>query len=131
MAEDRPQFNWLKLARVLLALNGLIWLVIGTASLLRLGGNATSETAVMGAVALLMFGNAAALLLSGWLLGRGRGLAYFFALAVLLVNVLLTFTDQFGLYDLITVLLDFAILGILLFKRAGFWDPLPRAPQAG
>lgn len=34
--------------------------------------------------------------------------------AVLLVNIVLTFTDQIGLLDLLTLLLDLALLGILL-----------------
>jgi hypothetical protein len=71
-------------------------------------------------VALLMFGNVAAMLVSAWLAGKRWKWGYFLALAVLLANILLTFTDQFGFLDLVTLLLDLAILGLLLGQRAWY-----------
>ena len=41
-------------------------------------------------------------------------LSYLYALALLAVNILLTLTDQFGLLDFLTLLLDLFILGLLL-----------------
>jgi hypothetical protein len=45
---------------------------------------------------------------------------------VLAVNILLTFTDQFGLFDFLTLLLDLVLLALvlLLHQRRGFrWLP--------
>lgn len=85
-----------QLAKGLFFLNGLIWLGLSLSGALRLvGGN----PATLAVVSLLMFGNSAAMFLAGLVLGEGRRLGYGFALALLLVNILLTFTDQVGLLD--------------------------------
>lgn len=100
-----------QLAKGLFFLNGLIWLGLSVAGVLRLvGGN----PATLAVVSLLMFGNSAAMFLAGLLLGEGRRLGYVFALALLLVNILLTFTDQVGLLDWLTVAIDLILLGLLL-----------------
>jgi UPF0716 family protein affecting phage T7 exclusion len=42
---------------------------------------------------------------------------YILGMAVLVVNILLTVTNEFGALDLITLLLDVAILGLLIATR--------------
>jgi hypothetical protein len=59
--------------------------------------------------------------LSGALLPKRRLLFYLFALAVLAVNVLLTFTDQVGALDWITLVIDLVLLGILIVARKQFY----------
>jgi len=54
---------------------------------------------------------------------------FYVALAVLLVNIVLTFTDQFGLFDLLTLLLDLIILALLLAGRQ-FLQPMPSMDAA-
>ncbi len=106
-------------AQGLLFLNAAIWLVFGIVSVVRLAGNAgQGVTAVV--VAVLMFGNAGAMALSGALLGKRRLLFYLFALAVLAVNIVLTFTDQVGALDWITFAIDLVLLGILIVARREF-----------
>ena len=61
-----------------------------------------------------MFGNAAVMLWSGVAIGKRQKRFHALALAVLVINIVLTFTDQFGLFDLLTLLIDVALLGILL-----------------
>ena len=108
-------------AQGLFFLNAAIWVVFGIVSVIRLAGNAgQGVTAVV--VAILMFGNAGAMALSGALLGKRRLLFYLFALAVLAVNVALTFTDQFGAFDLITLVIDLVLLGILIVARKQFYE---------
>jgi hypothetical protein len=71
-------------------------------------------------ITFLMFGNVGAMLVAGLWLGRQSRWAFIFALALLLVNILLTFTDQVGFFDIITALLDLLLLGLLLFNRKSF-----------
>ena len=106
-------------AQGLFFLNAAIWLVFGIVSVLRLGGNEGQGVTAL-VVAILMFGNAGAMALSGALLGKRRMLFYLFALAVLAVNVLLTFTDQVGAFDWITLAIDLVLLGILIGARKQF-----------
>ena len=58
--------------------------------------------------------------LSAWGLGRGQTIFIYFALAVLLVNIILTFTDQFGLFDFLTLVIDVVLLElvILIWRRS-------------
>jgi hypothetical protein len=104
----------IKLLRALFFLDAAIWLVFAAATLM--GGipgipNAGPAAAVMAA---LMLGNAAALAVAGWGLGRQTPVFYFFAVAVLVVNMVLTVTDQMGLWDWLILALEAAMLGLLL-----------------
>jgi hypothetical protein len=49
-----------------------------------------------------------------------KPLALFFAIAVLTINILLSITDQVGLVDLLTMLLDIGLLLLLVIKRSVF-----------
>jgi hypothetical protein len=61
------------------------------------------------------------MLAAGMWLGRGRRAAYAFALAVLGANILLTFTDQFGIFDFITLVVDVVLVVLLAAEAAHFW----------
>ena len=116
----------LKVAQGLFCLNGAIWLLLSVVSVVRLVTRDAVETWmfwVFGIIAVLMVGNASAMILAGWLLARRQKQIYIFALLLLLVNIVLSFTDQFGLLDLLTVLLDIAILLLLLVKARSFLPP--------
>ena len=104
----------IKLIRALFFINAAIWVVFAAATFL--GGipgipDAGPAVAVMAG---LMLGNAAALAVAGWGLGQRTPLFYFFALAVLVVNMVLTITDQMGVWDWLTLVFDAVILGLLL-----------------
>ena len=96
--------------RILFYINALIWTVFGVYTLIRMSGSAVP----MIVIGILMFGNAFALFLSGLLLGNPRKIFIFFGTAVLAVNILLTFTDQFGLIDMLTLIFDLIIFGFLV-----------------
>ncbi len=72
-------------------------------------------------MALLMLGNAAAMLISGLGLGMYSRLLYIFAVLVIGINILLTFPDQLGVYDIVTVALDLIILGLLIAIRRRYF----------
>lgn len=106
-------------AQWLFALNTLAWLALGVGLLVRMNGRLPN--AGLWLLAALMAGNAAAMALCAWGLGRRKKIFDLFALLALAVNILLTFTDQFGLLDLLTLLLDLVLLILviaLLFSRA-------------
>jgi hypothetical protein len=89
---------------------------LGLNSLLTSYEKADSSTMVF-VIAILMFGNAGAFLFCGFTIGNQRRIFYWFSVLVLVVNILLTDTDQFGWLDLITMLVDLVIMGFLLFGR--------------
>ncbi len=117
MNNSGSSWNPVRAVQVLLVLNTAVWLTFGIISLLRLSLQNPEQIGVLSIVAVLMFGNVAAFLLAAWLLSWRPKWGFYVTLAVLLVNIVLTFTDQFGLFDLLTLLLDLTILALLLAGR--------------
>jgi hypothetical protein len=97
-----------------------IWLLFGILSLIRMANGVTDQTITMWVVAVLVVANAGAMLVAGLGLRSGHRLSYYFALVLLVANLVLTVTDQFGVFDLITLLIDAALLVLLLVTRKGY-----------
>lgn len=119
----------IKLAQILFYLSAVIWSFLGLISLGNLASQDPALRVVFAAVALLMFGNAGAMLLAGRRLARRNKWALLFALAVLSLNLLLTFIDQFGIIDFITAMLDMFIVAILVANWETFFTSAE--PPAG
>jgi hypothetical protein len=107
----------IRAAQALFFANALIWLILGIASLVRLASGQGLTPVI---IAVLMFGNAGAMLVSGLGIGTRQRRYFYLALAVLAVNILLTFTDQFGLLDFVTLVIDLALLALLVTSRAHY-----------
>lgn len=107
----------LRLAQGLFLCNAIIWVGIGVVSLSRVGSGSIVQPGMAWVISILMFGNAAAMLWSGWAIGRKKMLFIYLAMIVLIVNLSLTATDQFGFWDLITLLIDLVLLVLLVVIR--------------
>jgi hypothetical protein len=108
------------IAQVIFFVNAAIWLIFGIAGILRLTNGTDTPVMVLWVITILMFGNVGAMLLAGFWLGRRSRGAFFFALAVLIVNLILTFTDQVGFFDILTALIDLGLIGLILFDRKNY-----------
>lgn len=108
-------------AQALFYLNAAIWLLFGMTTLARLAEATIDQSVAMVVVGIMMFGNAAAMLLAGIVIGWPRRLIYLFALSVLGVNIVLTFTDQVGIWDILTLLVDLALVGLLIAGRGWYF----------
>jgi len=80
-------------------------------------GGGDLSSAVLWIIAALMFVNAAVLILIGWGLQEGKKWLFYSAILVLMSNIFLTFTDEFGVFDLITLIINIAIFMFLLATR--------------
>jgi hypothetical protein len=96
-----------------------ILVVFGIGSLLRISEN-TELTLVYVFYALAMFGDAVVMSLCVWQLNKHTKLIYSVSMLVLALNILLTIFDQFGLVDLLFVLLNLITLIALLMARKEF-----------
>jgi lysylphosphatidylglycerol synthetase-like protein (DUF2156 family) len=67
--------------------------------------------------AVLMFGDAIAMLVCGFYISKRIKATYWFAVIVLSLNIVLTAFDQIGMVDLFFSLLNFFTLIFLLFLR--------------
>lgn len=116
---DKPMV--VTLARGLFILLGVTWLALGTWSILRLGESGGSvPPAVQWVIILLMFVNSLVLAWTGYKLRRGSKVYYYFGMLVLAGNILLTFTDEFGTFDLITLIIDAGLFILLLVTRSKY-----------
>jgi hypothetical protein len=104
-------------AQILFFLNAVIWVALGVVSLLRLSRSGPLPVVMALVIAIMMSGNAGAMLVSGIGLGKRRMFWFYLALAVLGINIILTFTDEFGLLDFVTLLIDLTLLGLLIATR--------------
>ena len=109
-------------ARGLFFLMAAIWLLLGIISLARIAADNPDQFVTALVIAVLMLGNVGAWLLCGWGVGGGKKWAYWLALAVLAVNIILSVTDEFGLLDLIMLAIDLLLLGLLLAGRKRFFS---------
>jgi len=104
-------------AQALFFLLAAIWLLIGILSLVRMANGATDQTITMWVVAVLVAANAGAMLIAGLGLRSRHKVFYYFALVLLVANIVLTVTDQFGLLDLVTLLMDAGLFALLIATR--------------
>ena len=70
--------------------------------------------------AILMLGDALAMLACGLLIRARKTAIFWFAVTLLSLNIVLTIFDQFGLVDLLFVLLNASTLGLLFSLRKEF-----------
>jgi hypothetical protein len=121
-ADNSPRvFASVTAARWMFVLLGVIWLLFGVWSLTRIseeGGNLSST--MLGIMAMLMFVNAAVLIWIGWGIGKGQRLFYYFGLLVLAGNIFLTLTDEFGIFDLVTLIINASLLALLIVTRSKY-----------
>jgi hypothetical protein len=108
-------------ARWLFILLGTIWLVFGVFSITRIGSLSSSVPPVMlWIIAILMLVNALLFFWIGWGIGRGNRLYFYFGLILLAGNIFLTFTDEFGSFDLITLIINIVLLVLLIVGHSKF-----------
>jgi|GEM_PF-2435538 len=104
----------------LLVANGILWLGF---SLVVLSGRhraLPADLRVQAAMAALAALAGMALLGLSWMLRRRRRVAYYGALALLLLIAVLTVTDDFGLIDLLVLALTLAPVALIIKNRSWF-----------
>jgi hypothetical protein len=103
--------------RILFLLNAVLWVVLGAVTLSRMASASPEQAAVAGILAALMAAYGLVLCFIAWSLGKRRRIFYYFAIAVSVVTILLTFTDQVGLADIIGLVLAAVPLVLLIATR--------------
>lgn len=115
----RPAPRPVRAARALFYVNGAFWLVVAVYSVIRQPAGASANPALVAwVIAILMLGNAAAMQWLGWGIGRQNRRFYVLGIVWLAINILLTLTDEFGLYDLLILVLNAGTLALLIAARS-------------
>ena len=103
--------------RILFLVSAVVWVVLGAVTLARMASGSPEQASVAGILAALMAAYALVLCFIAWSLGKRKKVFYYFAIAVSVLTILLTFTDQVGLADLIGLALAVAPLVLLIAAR--------------
>ena len=101
--------------RLLLAAQGVLWIILAFVYLVQFGGPAF-EVADL-AMPILMAANAAGFLLAAWALAKIPRWLFYGLLAYVGINGILAVTDEVGLLDLAVLVMDAATMGLLLVCR--------------
>jgi peptidoglycan/LPS O-acetylase OafA/YrhL len=104
------------MTRYLFLFTVVLLVVFGIGSLLRLSKNPDRAFLYI-FYAFAMFGDALAMFFCVWLLNRRMKYAFHISVVVLALNLLPTLFDQFGLADLVFVLLNLITLIALIAAR--------------
>lgn len=113
----------MRLARALFFLNGVIWLVFAFRTFTEPSSSSfldLLDDTYRPVISAFMALNAALMFAAVLLLKVRRRLVWLLAMAVLAVNIALTFTDEVGFADWATVAVDVVIVGLLVGARAWF-----------
>ncbi|MCC6567695.1 MAG: hypothetical protein IT315_00505 [Anaerolineales bacterium] len=105
--------------RSIFIFTGVVLFLLGIGSLLR-NASSPNQAGLYTFYVLAMFVDGALFLFCAWWLGIRTKWSFYFSLLVLAFNILPTIFDQFGLADLLFVLLNFATLIALLAARREF-----------
>lgn len=103
-------------AQWLLYLSAAIWTVLSLVTWIRMSARFPEQPAAAALLAFLMLGNAAIFVWLGSALGKGRPWVYWLGALFLLVNIVLSVTDEFGFIDLLTMAIDLLVLGLMFFS---------------
>ena len=103
--------------RILFLLNAVVWVVLGAVTLARMASGSPEQASVAGILTALMAAYALVLCFIAWSLGKRKRIFYYFAIAVSVLTILLTFTDQVGLADIIGLVMALVPLVLLIATR--------------
>lgn len=107
------------LVRSLFFITAIVLVVFGAGSFMRANGNPDLKIAYI-IYAVLMLGDAIAMLVCGLYIVRQMKAIYWFAVIILSLNIVLTIFDQFGLIDFLFSLLNLVTIAALLVFRKEF-----------
>jgi len=92
-----------------------VLIILGIGTLLRINQNPDHKILYM-MYAILFFGDAVLMFICGLFIGRQKQV-YWFAIVLLSLNSILSITDQVGIVDLLFLLFNLIILGVLIVAR--------------
>lgn len=119
-ARNEMKLPALQLTRSLFLFTAVVLVLFGVGSLLRINLN-PDRTGLYTFYAFAMFGDAAVMAFCARYLYKGTKSIFYFSVVVLVLNIVLTVFDQFGLADLVFVLLNLITLLLLLLARKEFF----------
>ena len=113
------------LAKYLFILLAAMLDILAILSFMRVNGGDLNHTIMYATYALMMFIDAALMLICGFRIGYKNKQVYQFAVVILVLNIVLTIFDQIGIVDIVFILLNALTLYVLLKYRKDFTEDAP------
>jgi hypothetical protein len=114
---------------IFILLNALVWLVFGVIIAANAHPALPNLPLLKGIMAFLSFTVAVILLGVFFFLVKRNRIAYFIALGVMITTSLLTILDQFGLADLIFLIINIVPILLLIKDRSWYFQVTPHAGE--
>jgi hypothetical protein len=111
-------------------LDAVFWVAMGVATLVMGAGASGGISTSRWVVSLMMLANAAILAWLGWALARRNRFIYILAVLLVFALAVLSITDEVGLFDVISLLVNLGLL-ILLFLVRGEYRKSASPPLPG
>jgi lysylphosphatidylglycerol synthetase-like protein (DUF2156 family) len=115
---------------IFVIINALIWLILGMIIALHLHPSLPDNPVIRWSMAFLSFAAAAILIGLFFLLRRQIPVAWFFSVGFFVLSALLTFFDQFGLTDLVVLVINVIPIILLIKDRAWFLRRMSSSPTS-
>ena len=119
MSENKENNRLIKTAKALFFILAIVWFIFGITAAIETAKLPGASFQILIIVALIYIANAVLMFVAGWGLGKAA-IFYFFGVLLLVMNIFLSATDEFGLADLLTMMLDLVLFIILVVKRRDF-----------
>ena len=114
------KFDILQFTQSLLYLKAATWFTLSAIYFITLYHKLKGQIILIIVISILMFGNGIVLLALAYFTKKKIRFIYYGTIAYMLVNIILSFADQFGLADMISLLIDVAIVVLLIRGKKEF-----------
>ena len=115
---------------IFVTINALIWLILGMIIALHIHPSLPDQPVIRWSMAFISFAAAAILACLFFFLRRQISVAWSLSLGFFVLSALLTFFDQFGLTDLVVLVINVIPIILLIKDRAWFLRRMSSSPTS-
>lgn len=106
--------------QILLYIKSATWIILSVIYFFTLYQRYADQTLLIGIISAMMFVNGIIMIVLASFLKKKIKLVYYGTIAYMFINIILAFADQFGLIDLLALLIDVAIVVLLIRGKKEF-----------
>ncbi|KKP69383.1 hypothetical protein A2X44_04495 [candidate division CPR3 bacterium GWF2_35_18] len=112
--------SFMSVVQILLYIKSATWIILSVIYFFTLYERYADQTFLIAIISVMMFVNGIIMIVLAFLLKKKIQLIYYGTIVYMFVNIILAFADQFGLTDLLALLIDVAIVVLLIRGKKEF-----------
>mgnify|MGYP007066288859 CR=1 FL=1 len=109
----------MKIIQTLLYLKSLIWFIFSIYTWVEYSGSHVKSGSMVTLI-ILLFLNAILFAVFSFLIERKKRWLFYLIVLFVVANIVLTVIDQVGVFDVLVLVIDFALLNLIILKRKEF-----------